>query len=136
MSKNLVHYRTCVCNINYHLVWCVKYRRKVLTAEREQYLKDLIQQIAEEKGFTVSNCEVGNCDHVHCFVSAPPKLSITTIVKYLKGITGRKLFEQFPELRNDLRKGQLWNHSYYVETIGHISEETIKKYIDHQSKAY
>ncbi|MDY3919184.1 MAG: transposase, partial [Candidatus Limivivens sp.] len=52
--------------------------------------------MAEEKEFTVPLFECGECDHVHCFVSAPPKLSVTTIVKYLKGITGRKLFEQFP----------------------------------------
>lgn len=51
------------------------------------------------------------------------KLSVTTIVKYLKGITGRKLFEQFPDIRGRLWKGELWNHSYYVETIGSVSED-------------
>lgn len=114
MKDNLVRYRTCVCNINYHLVWSVKYRRKVLDAEVEQYLKKLVQQIADEKGFVVHLFECGEQDHVHCFVSAPPKLSITNIVKYLKGITGRKLFEKFPWLRQKLWKGQLWNPSYYV----------------------
>lgn len=136
MKDNLVYYRTCVCNINYHVVWSVKYRRKIIDAEVEAYLKELVQQIADDKGFTVSLFEAGEGDHVHCFVSAHPKFSITTIVKYLKGITGRKLFEQFPEIKEKLWKGQLWNHSYYVETIGHISEETIKQYIEHQSKAY
>lgn len=71
--------------------------------------------------------ECGEGDHVHCFVSAPPKLSITAIVKYLKGITGRKLFERFPEIREQLWKGELWNHSYYVETVGSVSEENIHK---------
>ena len=136
MNINLVYYRTCVCNINYHVVWSVKYRRKIITPEVEAFLKDIVQSIADDKGFTVSQFEAGEGDHVHCFVSAPPKLSITQIVKYLKGITGRKLFEQFPDLRNKLWKGQLWNHSYYVETIGHISEDTIRKYIEHQSKQY
>ena len=56
-----------------------------------------MQQIAEDKGFAVHLFECGEGDHVHCFVSAPPKLSITAIVKYLKGITGRKLFERFSE---------------------------------------
>ena len=79
---------------------------------------------------------VGKGAHVHCFVSAPPKLSITAIVKYLKGISGRKLFERFPEIRNQLWKGELWNHSYYVETVGSVSEENIRRYIEHQSKAY
>jgi len=75
-------------------------------------------------------------DYVHCFITAPPKLSVTTIVKYLKGITSRKLYEQFPEIHNKLWKGQLWNHSYYCETIGSVSEENIKRYIEKQSKSY
>ena len=136
MKENLIYYRTCVCNINYHMVWSVKHRRKILSTEIESYLQDLVQEIAADKGFTVHLFECGEGDHVHCFVSAPPKLSITAIVKYLKGITGRKLFECFPEIRKQLWKGELWNHSYYVETIGSVSEENIRRYIEHQSKAY
>lgn len=134
MKTNLVHYRTCVCNINYHMVWSVKYRRKVLTSPVEAYLKTLVQEIAKEKGFTVHLFECGEQDHVHCFVSAPPKMSITVIVKYLKGITGRKTFEQFPEIRDKLWKGTLWNPSYYVETVGSVSEKNIRQYIESQAK--
>ena len=129
MKNNLIHARTCVYNINYHVVWPVKYRRKILSPEIEDYLKALVQ-------FTVHLFEAGEGDHIHCFVSAPPKMSVTMIVKYLKGITGRKLFEQFPGIRSKLWKGQLWNHSYYVETIGSVSEENIRRYIEHQSKSY
>ena len=136
MKNNLIHYRTCVCNINYHVVWSVKYRRKILNAEIEAYLKDLIQQIAKEKGFTVHLFECGEMDHIHCFVSAPPKLTVTNIDKYLKGITGRTLYEQFTEIKDQLWRGELWNHSYYCETIGSVSEENIKRYIEHQSKLY
>ena len=70
------------------------------------------------------------------FCICTTEASITAIVKYLKGITGRKLFEYFPEIRKQLWKGELWNHSYYVETIGSVSEENIRRYIEHQSKAY
>ena len=136
MKNNLTHYRTSVCNINYHVVWCVKYRKKILTADVEAYLKTIIQGIARDKGFTVHLFEAGECDHVHCFISAPPKLSVTDIVKYLKGISGRKLYEQFPDIKSQLWKGQLWNHSYYCETIGDVSSDTIRKYIERQSKAY
>ena len=136
MKTNIIKYRTCVCNINYHVVWCVKYRRKIITPQIEQFLKELAQEIARDKGFTVHLLEAGEMDHIHCFVSAPPKLSITDIVKYLKGITGRKLFEAYPELRQKLWKGQLWNHSYYVETVGSVSEDAIRKYIENQSKSY
>lgn len=136
MKENLIHYRTCVCNINYHVVWSVKYRRKVLTKEIEDYMRQVVYETAAEKGFTVHEFECGQMDHVHCFVSAPPKLSITQIVKYLKGISGRKLYERFPEIIQKLWKGQLWNHSYYVETVGSVSEENIRKYIQKQNKQY
>ena len=136
MKQNLVHYRTCVCNINYHVVWSVKYRRKVLTPEIEGLMRDVLMKEAKDKGFVLHLLESWNGDHVHCFVSAPPKLSITTLVKYLKGISGRQIFRRFPEIKESLRKGELWNHSYYVETIGSVSEENIRRYIEKQDKAY
>ncbi len=135
MKNNLVHYRTSVCNINYHIVWSVKYRRKVITTEVEAFLQGLVQEIANEKGFVVHLFEAGNRDHVHCFVSAPPKMPISDIVKNLKGITGRRLFSQFPGIRKKLWKGVLWNHSYYVETNGSVSEENIRRYIENQNNS-
>lgn len=135
-KNNLKHARTCVYNINYHIVCSVKYRRKIITPEIESYMRDLIQHIASDKGFEVAEFESVEGDHVHLFVSAPPKLSPSLIVQYLKGITGRKLYEQYPDLRSKLWKGELWNHSYYIETIGDVSSETIRKYIEHQSKQY
>ncbi len=135
MKTNLVHYRTCVCNINYHIVWSVKYRRSVLTQEIEIYLKELVQLIAKDKGFTI-NCLRWKMEIMYMLLFQPPKLSITSIVKYLKGISGRKLFEAFPKIRTKVWNGELWNHSYYVETVGCISEETVKKYIENQSKQF
>lgn len=132
MSDKYTHGRTCVYNINYHIVWCVKYRRKVLTDEVSARLYEILNGVAAEKGFTIAECKVGENDHVHCFVSAPPKLSITQIVKYLKGISGRMLFMEYPELRQKLWKGELWNGSYFVETIGSTSEENIRRYIERQ----
>ena len=95
-------------------------------------LYELLKAIGDEKGFTVVDCKVNECDHVHCFVSAPPKISITQIVKYLKGISGNTLFKEYPDLRKDLWKGQLWNGSYFCETIGSTSKENILKYIERQ----
>lgn len=135
MSKvrdNLIHYRTSVCNINYHIVWSVKYRRKALTPEIEADLRNILAQAGSEHGFTVQLCEVGEMDHVHCFVTAPPTLSISDLVKLLKGISARKLFQLHPELKEKLWRGVLWNHSYYVETVGSISEQNIRRYIQNQ----
>ena len=129
------HGRTCVYNINYHIVWCVKYRRKVLLQKISERLYELCYEIAKAKGFTVVEVKVGENDHVHCFVFAPPKISITQIVKYLKGISGNRLLEEFPELRKSLWKGHLWNGSYFVETIGSTSEDYIRRYIERQKNA-
>ena len=116
----------------YHLIMVVKYRRKVLTPDLSNRLYELVNAIGNEKGFTVVDCKVGENDHVHCFVSAPPKISITQIVKYLKGISGNALLKEFPEIRQLLWKGHLWNGSYFCETIGSTSEENILKYIERQ----
>lgn len=132
MENKYTHTRTCVYNINYHIVWCVKYRRKVLSADISNRLIELLKAVGNEKGFSVVECKVGENDHVHCFVSAPPKISVTQIVKYLKGISGNQLFREYPQLRKSLWKGQLWNGSYFCETIGSTSEENILRYIERQ----
>lgn len=132
IENKYTHARTCVYNINYHIVWCVKYRRKVLSADISNRLIELLKAVGNEKGFSVVECKVGENDHVHCFVSAPPKISVTQIVKYLKGISGNQLFREYPQLRKSLWKGQLWNGSYFCETIGSTSEENILRYIERQ----
>ncbi|ASS92459.1 IS200/IS605 family transposase [Aeribacillus pallidus] len=116
------------------MVWSVKYRKKVLTQEVELYLKKIFKEIAEEKGFLLQMVEVGEQDHIHVFVSAHPKIAPSYIVKMLKGISGRKIFLQFPEIKQKLWKGVLWNSSYYIETVGSISEDVIKRYIANQKK--
>lgn len=133
MNKtNLVKARTCVYNVNYHIVWCVKYRKPILTESIQKELKQILYDIADDKGFIIQSCEIGNNDHIHLFVSAHPKLSPSYIVKMLKGISGRKLFLNHPEISDQLWKGTLWNNSYYIETIGSISEDVIKQYIEKQ----
>ena len=106
----------------------------MLSEEIEKRLKEILCTVANEKGFEIAEIEVGLKDHVHVFVSAIPKLSISYIVKMMKGISGRLLMKEFPVISKLLWKGELWNPSYYVETIGSISEEAIKKYIEAQEK--
>lgn len=131
--SSLVYARTVVYNVNYHIVWSVKYRREVLNDRIADRLKDIFYDIAKNKGFEIKSMEVMP-DHVHIFVSAHPKYAPSYIYKMLKGISGRRLFLEFPQIKKWLWKGQLWNPSTYIETIGHISEETIKKYIEDQKK--
>ena len=134
MKDNLTHARTCVYNVNYHIVWSTKYRRKVLNSIIESRLKEILTQVSLEKEFIIHEMEVGELDHIHLFVSAHPKISISYIVKMMKGISGRLLMKEFPEIQKYLWKGELWNPSYYVETIGSVSEENIKRYIKNQEE--
>lgn len=129
--KKLVHARTVVYNVNYHIVWSTKYRRQVLVGNVGTFLKSLLKEIAANKGFQIETMEVMS-DHVHVFVSAHPKIAPSYIYKMLKGISGRKLFDTFPVLRKKLWNGKLWNPSTYIETVGHISEETVRRYIEAQ----
>ena len=101
------------------------------------HLKDILYDIAAEYGFTISHLEVGLDDHIHLMVSAPPKLSVTNIVRWLKGTSARLLFLEFPELKKSYWKKEdrhLWAPSYFVESIGTTNEHAIAKYIDDQRR--
>ena len=129
--KNLIHDRTVVYNVSYHIVWSVKYRRKVLCGIVAQSLKYILYEICEDKGFVMKAMEIMP-DHLHVFVSAKPRFSASYIYKMLKGISSRKLFLSHSELRKGLWGKHLWNPSTYVETIGYISEEVVRRYIASQ----
>lgn len=127
--KKLKHNNTSVVNINYHIIWCPKYRRSVLVDDVETRLKELLPTIANESGCCIESMEVMP-DHIHIFIKGNPTIPIHLIVKNLKGKSSRLLREEFPQLRR--RLPCLWTRSYYCETIGCINEETIKKYIENQ----
>ena len=120
-----------VYNINYHLIWCPKYRRKVLEGEVEKRLKELLKNKANDLELTIKAFEVMP-DHVHLFISAPPTASPHWVVQQFKGNSSRILRQEFPSLKSKLPT--LWTRSYYCESVGHISEETIKKYVEDQKK--
>lgn len=130
-NKTLIHDRSVVYNMGYHIVWSVKYRKKVLNSKIEESLKTILLEVAEAKGFIIKEVECDQ-DHIHVFVSAKPKFAPSYIYKMLKGISARRLFIKHPELKSKLWGGNLWNPSTYIETIGHISEETVRKYIQDQ----
>lgn len=127
--KKLRHNSTSVVNINYHIIWCPKYRRSVLVDDVETRLKELLPTIANESGCYIESMEVMP-DHIHIFIKGNPTIPIHLIVKNLKGKSSRILRDEFPQLRR--RLPCLWTRSYYCETIGCINEETIKKYIENQ----
>ena len=129
VSQRWTKSKTSVHNVAYHLIWCPKYRRKVLIGKIEQRLKQLLKQKAKENGWNIETIEIMP-DHVHIFVKANPVASPHWIVQQFKGYSSNILRKEFPELKSKLPT--LWTRSYYCESVGHISEDTIKKYIEYQ----
>lgn len=119
----------CVFNVKYHLVWCPKYRKPVLTGKIAKRLKELLNMEAKELGIEIEVMEI-QPDHVHVFITGQPTEAIQHIVNQLKGCSSRMLRREFAPLRSKLPC--MWSRSYYVGTVGHVSEYTIKKYIEAQ----
>lgn len=108
-------------------VWSTKYRKPVLNGEIAAYIKELHIKIAKDRGIQLEEQEVMP-NHVHLFVSAHPKFPPSQMVKIFKEITGKFLFEKYPELKNEVWKGHLWNPSYYIWTMADVTKEVIEQY--------
>ena len=128
---SLSYGRGYVYRIQYHIVWCVKYRRRVLREKVEQSLKRELIEAATDLGITITAMECMP-DHVHLLVDCTPQHYIPTLVKVLKGNTARRLFMRHPELKTHLWDGHLWNPSYFVATVSENTEQQIKEYIGKQ----
>jgi putative transposase len=115
-----------VSNLNYHLVWCPKYRIPVLVEEVATDLDGLVRQKAAELEVEVKHLVV-KPDHVHLFVKAPPEISPAKLAHQFKSYTSRVLRERYGHLRS--RMPSLWSRSYYVGAAGHVSDKTIANYI-------
>ncbi len=118
--------RWSMYNLNYHFVWIPKYRKNILTESVKQELEKLIFDIGEKHQIKVLSLSI-QPDHVHLFVSAPPRFSPAQIVNLFKGISSKKLIEKFPHLKT---KHGLWSRTYYVGSAGTVSEEIIRSYIE------
>ena len=116
-------------DIKYHFVWIPKYRKRLLTAVRQAYLKYLLERIAAEWAMAIVELEVME-DHVHLFLEAPPRLSPARIMNVIKSVTAREMFAKFPEMRRTLWAGRLWAEGYYVASVGDkVTTEAVRRYI-------
>ena len=118
-----------VHSLSYHIVFCPKFRRGVLTGNVADALEARLREKAQEQGFEIHNLAI-RPDHVHLFVSADPTDAPCRIVSQLKGYTARCLRRDFPPLRS--RLPCLWSRSYYIGSTGHVSDETVRRYIEAQ----
>lgn len=113
----------------YHVVFCPKYRRNVLTSPIDERLKTIILEIIEKWGQEFIEMEVMP-EHVHLLVGCDPQFGIHRLVKYIKGASSHQLRKEFPDLKR--RLPSLWTNSYFVATTGGVTIETMKKYIESQ----
>ena len=109
-----------------HLVWIPKRRRKVLSGEIAKRLRQIINDLAQEKDWDVLALEVAP-DHVHLFVEHQPDIAINQVIKAFKGRSSYLLRKEFPEL---LKLPSLWTNSYFYSTAGQVSADTIRRYIE------
>ena len=119
-----------VYKIEYHFVWVTKYRYKVLTGDVGQRVRELVRQTCEAFEIRILKGVVSQ-DHVHILVSAPPELAPSEIMRRIKGRTASKLFEEFPALKRRYWGRHFWARGYFCATVGEITEEMIKGYLEH-----
>ena len=120
-----------VYDIKYHLIWITKYRYKMLRGRVAERARDLVRQICQAREVVIIRGAVSP-DHIHVLVSAPPQLSPSKLVQYIKGRSSRRLQEEFEELRKRYWGQHLWGRGYFCATVGAVDEETIKRYIESQ----
>ena len=129
--SNLTYGRGYVYSLQYHIVWCTKYRKKVLLDGIDNEIKDYLNDLAKEYSFSIMAMEVMP-DHIHILVDCKPQFFPSDMIKILKGNTARWLFMKHPELKKQLWGGHLWNPSYCIVTVSDRSYDQVKQYIDSQ----
>jgi len=133
MDNNYRYTNTTVSLINYHFVFCPRYRRKIfLIPNVEQRFKELVKLKCREMEIEIIVIECEK-DHTHMFLNCLPTQSPSSIMKDIKGYTSRILREEFPELN---RMPSLWTRNYFVSTTRNVCSETIKKFVENQKKRY
>ncbi len=123
-----------VYDINYHIVFCPKYKKPIFVDELRKDLKLIFQTITSSNLWKIIEMEIMP-DHVHLFISAHPKFSPTDIVKKLKGISARQIFLKYPKFKKrEYWGGNLWSQGYFIGTVGNVTKDAIKKYIQANTK--
>ena len=122
-------------DIEYHIVWTTKYRYKVLTGRIAERVRELIRQSCNSLDVTIIKGSVGR-EHIHLLVSSPPSLSVSKLVQQLKGKTSRVLLSEYKELKKRYWGQHLWASGYFVRSVGTVTKDIIKEYIESQQDEY
>ena len=117
-------------NVQVHLIWITKYRYHVLTGEIQIRCCDIVRQVCNAMDVEILKGVVSK-DHIHLHISYPPRVSISDIVKRLKGRSSRMLLQEFPELRRRYWGSHFWGIGYGAWSVGNITDEILQAYLSH-----
>ncbi len=118
-------------DLKVHLIWIPKYRKRILTGQVAERVRDILRQVSMEHEVHIISGKVAS-DHVHMFVSYRPQLALSKLVQYLKGGSSRVMLQEFPRLRKQFWGRHLWARGYMAVSSGTITDEMIQSYIDEQ----
>ena len=115
------------------MLWCPKYRERILIGEIRGRAKELCIEIAERFDFEIDRCEVAE-GHIHVLISFPPRYSIAKVAGIIKGISGSKIIKEYPKLQKKLWGGHLWERGYFTGTVGEqITDDVTRLYTEKRS---
>ena len=118
-----------VYDTKYHLVWTPKYRKWILKGEIRKRVQEIFEEISRNHEFDIDTLVVSE-EHVHIFLSFPPRYSIPRVVGMMKSISASVIFKEYPEVKQELWGGEFWGDGYFVRTVGDkVTAEVIRKYI-------
>ena len=132
MDKSSLSHCCYICT--YHIVFIPKYRRRIMYGAVKKDIVEIFKKLLEIKDVALIEGKVCK-DHVHLYVSIPPKLAVSEFVGYLKGKSALMLFDRHPEYREKWSGRHFWARGYYVATVGNVNEETIIEYIRSQEES-
>ena len=118
--------------LGYHFVWCPQFQKAILTGNVAAGLDAELRRLAQSNGWTIHSLAI-QPDHVHLFLSAPPAVAPSQIANTLKGASARTLFKQYPALKQELWGGHLWSRSFYVGSVGEMSDDVVRRYLEAQT---
>jgi len=118
-------------DLKYHLVFCTKYRYRVLTGEVSTRTREIIREVCAANYIDIVSGSMSP-DHVHLLLSIPPSISFSKAVQYIKGKSSRKLFQEFEHLRKRYWGQHLWARGYFAVMVGNVNQEEIQRYLEQQ----
>ena len=118
-------------DLKYHVIWCTKYRYKVLTGEVALRVRELIREICRSKYVDIVSGSLSP-DHIHMLISMPPSLSLSKLMQHIKGKSSRKILMEFSHLKKRYWGQHIWGRGYFAVTVGNLNEHQMQEYIEHQ----